>query len=83
VLGALGLGLGDLFDQPLGNSFQASPEEWHLRDALGALVVEARIILIAASDIASGRVLSDADVERVAIAAGRIALAYRRLYGRA
>jgi hypothetical protein len=83
VLGALGLGLGDLYDQPLGDSYQSSPAEWHLRDALAALVVEARIILIAASDIASGRVLSDADVERVARAAGRIASAYRRLYGSA
>jgi len=81
VLGALGLGLSDLYDRPLDDDLRSSPAEWHLRDALAALVVEARIILIAASDIASGRVLSDVDVDRVARAAGRIASAHRRLYG--
>lgn len=80
VLTAVGLSFRDLYDQPLHQSVKPTRQEWHIRDAIAAVVHEARIVLIAASDLALGRVLSAQDVDRLARAAGRIESAYRRLY---
>lgn len=56
---------------------------WHaLRDAIFALRDEARVIVITASDVAAGTTISNADADRAAQAAGRIAQAVETLYGR-
>lgn len=81
VLGAVGLGLKDLYDAPLGHHYRPTRQEWHLREAIAAIAHEARVLVIAATDIAAGLRLSDADVSRLSVAAGRIAAAHRRLYG--
>jgi hypothetical protein len=44
-------------------------------DALRCLAFEATIVALAASDLAQGRALSEADRQRVTVAAGRIAAA--------
>lgn len=81
VLAAVGLGLRDLYDAPLDQDRKPTRQDWHLRDAIAALAHEARVVLIAANDLAAGVILSLEDVRRVAQAAGRIAAAHRRLYG--
>ena len=81
VLAAVGLGLRDLYDAPLDQDRKSTRQDWHLRDAIAALAYEARVVLIAANDLATGVILSLEDVRRVAQAAGRIAAAHRRLYG--
>jgi len=81
VLGAVGLGLKDLYDAPLGHNYRPTRAEWTLRDAIAATAHESRVILIASSDLAAGLQLSNADVSRLSVAAGRIAAAHRRLYG--
>jgi hypothetical protein len=81
VLAAVGLQLRDLYDQPLDHERKPTRQEWHLREAIAAIAHEARVLVIAATDIAAGLRLSDADVSRLSVAAGRIAAAYRRLYG--
>lgn len=81
VLAAVGLEFRDLYDRPLDQKRKPTREEWHLREAIAAIAHEARVVVIAATDIAAGLRLSDADVARLAVAAGRISAAYRRLYG--
>ena len=81
VLAAVGLGFRDLYDAPLDSDRKPTRAEWHLQDALSAIAFEARVILIAANDLATGVALCQEDVRRVAQAAGRIAAAHRRLYG--
>lgn len=81
VLTALGLSLRDLYDEPLDRDRQPIRAEWHLQQALAAIAFEARVILIAANDLAAGVILPHEDVRRIAQAAGRIAAAHRRLYG--
>ena len=81
VLAAVGLGLRDLYDAPLDQDRKPTRQDWHLRDAIAALAHEVRVVLIAANDLATGVILCQEDVRRVAQAAGRIAAAHRRLYG--
>lgn len=81
VLAAVGLQFRDLYDRPLDHERKPTRQEWHLREAIAAIAHEARVLVIAATDIAAGLRLSDADVSRVSVAAGRIAAAHRRLYG--
>jgi hypothetical protein len=81
VLAAVGLGLRDLYDAPLDQDRKPTRQDWHLRDAIAAIAHEARVVVIAAGDVAAGLRLSDVDVSRLAVAAGRIAAAHRRLYG--
>jgi hypothetical protein len=81
VTTALGLTLSDLYDEPLDHERKPTRQEWHVRNAVAALAHESRILVIASSDLADGRRLSDVDVSRLALAAGRISAAYERLYG--
>jgi hypothetical protein len=84
VVGALGLRLSDLFDEPVGHHKPALRDRgrWHAtRAALEALRDEARIVAIVASDITNGRPVAPADADRVALAAGRISESIRTLYG--
>jgi len=81
VMFSVGLSLRDLFERPIDHSFAPVRQDWHLREAIAAIAHESRVVTVAASDIAAGLRLSDADVSRLAVAAGRIAAAHRRLYG--
>ena len=81
VLAAVGLEFRDLYDKPLDQERKSTRKEWHLRQAIAAIAHEAKVVVIAARDVAAGLRLSDVDVSRLAVAAGRIAAAHRRLYG--
>jgi len=78
VVSAVGLTLGDLFQEekkwhrqkPLKRQFYAT-------DLLRIINKEALIVLISAIDMAGGKKLSDADLERLKVAAGRIEEAVR------
>jgi hypothetical protein len=71
VLAAVGLDFSDLFPEavehrkPIRRAFSAS-------DALRCLAFEGALIFLAAKDILSGRGLSEADLERLSVAVGRI-----------
>lgn len=75
VLAAVGLTLGDLFEQPLEHR-RAPVRDWRhvhaAREALKAVAFEAAVVLVACENAARGAVLTEADRERLAIAAGRI-----------
>ena len=81
VLAALGLELRDLFDRPLADRpspLRAGPSA---REILEVLASESTVLAIAAADLASGREVSAADAERVAVAAARISTAKGLAYG--
>lgn len=76
ILGALGLEFAELFPEPLTKTFVPRvAQPFSAFDALQCLAQEAAVVAIASSDIVLGRPLSDEDLERVATAAGRIAVA--------
>lgn len=73
VLGAVGLRLSNLFeDPPAPRGADRRAELLSEREAHDIMVIESQIVAIAAQDIADGKTLSDADALRVARAAGRI-----------
>jgi hypothetical protein len=75
VLGAIGLGLGDLFpDRPAEHRQGAirKRDRWDPIDLLRALRREADVIRIAAEDLARGQALAPGDLERVREAHRRI-----------
>ncbi len=72
VLGALGLAMTDLFPEPLHIHQPRVSLPFTPMDALQGLQREAGVLLILASDIAQSKVVSDADADRAAQAAGRI-----------
>jgi hypothetical protein len=71
IVDAAGLEITDLFPKaiehgkPIRRAFSAV-------DALRCLSFEAMLVFLAAKDIISGRRLSDADIARLSVAAGRI-----------
>jgi len=76
---ALGLGWSDLFPEKLEvDEIQRIPTSW----ALEVLNHEALVVGICASDIASGKALSELDAQRVCEAAGRIAMIAARTHER-
>ncbi|PMQ03722.1 hypothetical protein DyAD56_18630 [Dyella sp. AD56] len=78
ILGRLGLTLADLYPEQLSQTAVVNREarEAFRRHAwtaaLGVLSREAKITALAARDLADGGILSNADADRVAIAARRI-----------
>jgi DNA primase len=72
VLGALGLGMTDLFPEPLKMHAPRVSLPFSPMDALQGLQREAGVLLMLATDIARGQPVSDADADRAAQAAGRI-----------
>lgn len=75
ILSAVGLELKDLFPEPLEHHKAPVRDRRHqhaAREALKAISLETAVVLIAAEYAAKGRPLSDADRERLAVAAGRI-----------
>jgi hypothetical protein len=79
VCGALGVGVADLF--PEKREADVDDRAFAVRsgftaiDALRCLSGEAAVVALAAADLSEGRVLSPTDVDRVTLAAGRIATA--------
>ena len=72
VLDALGLEFPDLFPERLMDHGKPIRKPFPASDVLAALTTESLIVALAASDVASGKALSEVDRERVLIAAGRI-----------
>jgi hypothetical protein len=81
VLQCMGLSLTDLFPGPLRGGARVRPAFTAI-EALRALAREAGLVAIAASDIAAGKALSEADASRVCVAAGRLATALEFIHGR-
>jgi hypothetical protein len=73
VLGALGLAMTDLFPERVGGNLPARRGDFTALDALRCLQFEASVVAIAAADIGEGKTLTDTDVNRVCVSAGRIA----------
>jgi hypothetical protein len=79
VIGAIGLAISDLFPQRLKDTNPEARRELQglalksqLRACANVLNHEATVVLIAAGDVAQGRVLPDGDQSRLALAAERI-----------
>jgi hypothetical protein len=75
VLAAVGLGLHDLFAEPLrGPQRHRRPAVpgWKRRQLEDALEIERLIVSIGQTDLAAGRVLSPDDLERLALAQSRV-----------
>lgn len=81
VLSHVGLNFGDLFPEPLTrDSLPRIRAPFSAHEALRCLATESGIVAIAASDIAAAKPLNDADADRVALAAGRIASALEAVH---
>jgi len=71
VVAAVGLEMDTLFpDRPTGKKPERRP--FSAMDALRALAFEGTLVLLAAKDTSTGKVLSAGDIERLAIVVGRI-----------
>lgn len=75
VVAAVGLTLGDLFEQPLAHNKGAVRDRRHVHasgEALKILAHESLVALVAAENIAAGATLTAADLDRLELAATRI-----------
>ncbi len=81
ILGALGLAMGDLFPQRLGELPQRRGD-FTAMDALRALTFEGTVVALVASDIAEGKPVSEIDAQRARQSVGRIATALEFVHGR-
>lgn len=82
ILDAVGLAFTDLFPEPMQReSYGRVPMPFSPHDALKCLTRESAVIAIAASDMAEGKSISEADAERISLAAGRIASALEVVHG--
>lgn len=81
VLAAVGLEMRDLFppQQPDARSPLRPGQRWVPRDALEAVAHEALLVVVVADDVHQGRKPTDADMQRLAQAAGRIRAAAREV----
>ena len=78
VVGAVGLTLSDLFqEEKKWHRQKPVKRQFYATDLLRIINREALIVLISAIDMAGGKKLSDADLERLKIASGRIEEAVR------
>jgi hypothetical protein len=75
VLGAIGLGIEDLFDAPLALRVEPTRVRVPAADILRELSAEVTFVAIVASDLAEGRSLSDHDMARLTKAAQLIGAA--------
>ena len=80
VLAALGLTLADLFEKPLGN-FAPSHSKVPARDLLEIISEETSVVAIVAADLLAKKSITEADWQRLATAAARIARARDHAYG--
>lgn len=72
VLGALGLGMTDLFPEPLAMHRPRVSLPFTPMDALMCLQREAGVLLVLATDLATGKPTNDEDAERAGVAAARV-----------
>jgi hypothetical protein len=73
VLGAVGLDLTDLYPDRLCNdSIKQEARPFPATQILDAIAFEALVVAVAASNIANGITLSDADRDRLLIASSRL-----------
>jgi DNA primase len=78
VVEAVGCTLNDLFqDEKKWHRQKPVKRQFYATDLLRIINKEALIVLISAIDMAGGKKLSDADLERLKVAAGRIEEAVR------
>jgi len=76
VVSAAGLEMSDLFPhRPLHDGRKRERRPFSADDALRCLDFEATLVLVAAQDVLSGKPLSEADRDRLAVAVERITLA--------
>lgn len=72
VLGALGLAMTDLFPEPLAFHRPRVSLPFTPLDALMCLQREAGVVLMLATDIATGKAMTDDETERAGVAAARV-----------
>lgn len=75
IVAAVGLELFDLFpkrERMDGGQPVAPSQRWIPRDVLSSLASEVMIALLAAEDLGQGKPLRESDIDRLAIAAGRL-----------
>lgn len=72
VLGAIGMGLDDLFPGPLGDCLVPQKHKFPARDVLECVAKEALVVRICAAGMAKGTGLSDEDTKRLAVATQRL-----------
>jgi hypothetical protein len=76
ILTAVGLEMSDLFPpRPLSDGRKPERKPFYADDALRCLAFEAKLIRLAALETRKGNVLSDDDLDRLALAVERIDLA--------
>lgn len=76
IVGALGLDLSDLFpprDPVPGAGRPRERRPWSAADLLALAAHEAGVALIVIGDVVAGRPVGDADLQRLAVAGGRLA----------
>jgi hypothetical protein len=76
ILGSVGLTFSDLFPEQLIQNGKSERRPFNAHDVLACIKYESRLAAIASVDIAKGRILSEAEKERLLIAAGRLNEAY-------
>ena len=82
VLAAIDLELRDLFpEQPADHRRRPSRAWLDARDVLGCLATEGQILAIAANGIVEGAIITAADADRIAKAAGRVRNAWGAFNG--
>ncbi len=81
VLGAMGLEMADLFDQPLAVSLPPTKTQFSARDLLNVLSEEISVVAILAAQAVDKRELAEDDWNRLAKAANRIWAARDHIHG--
>ena len=82
VVNAAGLELKDVFpERPAEHRLAPSREAVDARDALACLAFQSQVLAVAAENFLQHRKFTVADVERIALAAGRINSAWRLCRG--
>jgi hypothetical protein len=82
VLSALGLEMGDLYPEKPMEHGKRERRPFNAHDVLACVAFEATVVAVSARDIASGKVLTEAEIERLWQAAGRIEAARRIANGK-
>lgn len=78
VVSAVGLTLGDLFqEERKWHRQKPAKRQFYATDLLRIINKEALIVVICAIDMSKGKTMSEADLERLKVAAGRIEEAVR------
>jgi hypothetical protein len=73
VLGAIGLGLRDLYDAPLDHARDRGRRAWSASDVLHLALAEVAVVVVVAADLAARHSISAADWARLAQASSRLA----------